>query len=257
MRYRPNNLEFRVTSERVGSGRTLGISITVHLAILFLLLWQGRVAEYEVRQTLAEEFLDGGGGGGGGEVTYMALLPEPAPFSPNIVVSNNATPQPVPPPLIEVSLADHSIAPEIAVRMASSLPKSDVNRIRGNGLGTAGGSGAGTGSGGGIGSGRGSGIGSGEGPGSGFGDGVVRPPTIRFSYLPPEPRPPSVQGREFRVTLVVDEEGRVAEVEVTPEIPDRDYRKRFLDTMKRFRFDPATLADGSRVSYPTVLSFTL
>ncbi len=129
-------------------------------------------------------------------------------------------------------------------------------RTVGAGAGIGGDRGAGTGSGGGIGSGEGKGLGSGVGPGSG-GDGVVFPPTVRYTFLPPLPRPSSVQGQTYLVRFAVDPQGRVTDVEVEPRIPDRGYRKKFVDTMLRFRFKPAHLRDGTNVAGATALSFTL
>ena len=147
-----------------------------------------------------------------------------------------------------------------AAAYSRNLPKNirpiQLARTVGAGAGIGGGRGAETGSGGGIGSGEGTGIGSEVGPGSG-GDGAVFPPTVRYTFLPPLPRPSSVQGQTFLVRFAVDAQGRVADVEVEPRIPDGGYRKKFVDTMLRFRFKPAHLRDGTNVAGATVLSFTL
>jgi protein TonB len=146
--------------------------------------------------------------------------------------------------------------PQVTVDLPRNIRPIQYARTIGAGAGIGGGRGAGTGSGGGVGAGDGTGTGSGVGPGSG-GDGVVFPPIVRYTFLPPLPRPSSVQGQTFLVRFAVDPEGRVTDVEVEPQIPDGGYRKKFVDTMLRFRFKPAHLRDGTNVAGATVLSFTL
>ena len=71
------------------------------------------------------------------------------------------------------------------------------------------------------------------------------------------PRPAELQGVEFELTFYVDENGRVTDVEVFPEVPNRDYRKRWMDVLKRYRFRPAVRADGARVPGKAILTVTL
>jgi outer membrane biosynthesis protein TonB len=66
-----------------------------------------------------------------------------------------------------------------------------------------------------------------------------------------------VWGQTFLVRFAVDPQGRVTDVEVEPQIPDRGYRKKFVDTMFRFRFKPAHLRDGTSVAGTTILTYTL
>ncbi len=147
--------------------------------------------------------------------------------------------------------------PRVIADLLMNARPIQMARTIGAGAGVGGARGAGTGSGGGVGGGEGTGSGSGVGPGSGGEGGTVFPPTVRYTFLPPLPRPGSVQGHTYQVRFAVDEEGRVMDVEVEPRIGDGGYRKKFRETMFRFRFNPATLRDGTRVVGAAVLSFTL
>jgi protein TonB len=195
----------------------------------------------------------GGGGGGGPKITFVALAPPPAATTAPREIPAVQLEMPLPVPRVQ------EITQNLA-QVTADVPKNirpiQYARTIGAGAGVGGGRGAGTGSGGGIGSGQGTGIGSGVGPGTG-GDGAIFPPRVRYTYLPPAPSPPSVQGQTFVVHFAVNPEGRVTDVEVEPQIPDGGYRKKFVDTMFRFRFHPAHLRDGTNVAGGTVLSFTL
>ncbi len=253
---RPHRLP-RVTVPKTGEAyrRPFVWSTAVHALLIVALLWQGdRLLD---RGPAAGDPgpTGGGGGGGGPRVTYVALQPPPSPATTATrPVEVPVTPQPVPLPVPEVREIPtrlRPIAPPTVIRATT------IVRRLGQGPGTGGGPGAGTGSGGGIGSGRGTGIGAGVGPGSGGQGGDVFPPTVRYTFLPPLPRPSALQGKTFHVRFVVDIEGRVVEVGVEPDMRDAGYRRKFLDVMRRFRFRPATLADGTSVTGETVLSFTL
>ncbi len=190
----------------------------------------------------------GGGGGGAPQVAYVALMSAPplasAPREPV------ATPRTLPTPRVR----------EIPVKMVSlRIPQTlkPVQLAHGPGAnpGLRGEAGAGPGSGGGVGRGRGTGVG--DGSGSGSGGGGVLPPVVRYTFLPPLPRPGSVQGRTFIVHFTVGVNGRVVGVDVEPQIGDATYRKRFLDVMRRFRFRPATGPGGDPIQGEAVLVFTL
>lgn len=225
------------------SFRYFVISVIMHAAVIAAFLW-AQVSEVE--RPPASDFpgLAGGGGGGGGpEVTYIALA--------------LALEIPDPPRWLPLSVPEVKKITRHVPRVTQDLPKNiQLERTVGAGAVIGGGRSAGTGSGGGIGSGEGTGTGSVVGPGSG-GDGVVFPPIVRYTFLPPLPRPSSVQGQTFVVRFSVDPQGHVSDVEVEPQIADWRYRKQFLETMFRFWFKPAQLSDGTSVAGATILSFTL
>ena len=252
MRRRPRIPQAQLPESPRGSVRPLLLSLLFHLLLIGALVWEP--APELVPAAGLPGFPGGGGGGGGPRITYVALAPPAA--AP-------ATPAPLPPRRAEMPLP----VPEVRVitthrpRVIADLP-TDIRPIQlartiGAGAGIGGGRGAGTGSDGGVGSGEGAGAGSGVGPGEGGEGGSVAPPTVRYTFLPPLPRPGSVQGQTYHVRFAVDAQGRVSDVDVQPRISDGGYRKKFVETMFRFRFKPATLRDGTSVAGTTVLSFTL
>ncbi len=225
----------------------------IHAAVLLALVW-AQVSEVVRPPGSGFPGLAGGGGGGGGpQVTYIALAPPPA--APSAALEIPAPPRELHLPVPEVKEITKNV-PRVMQDLPKNIRPIQLARTVVAGAGIGGGLGAETVSGGGIGSGEGTGIGSEVGPGSG-GDGVVFPPTVRYTFLPPLPRPSSVQGQTFLVRFAVDAQGRVADVEVEPRIPDGGYRKKFVDTMLRFRFKPAHLRDGTNVAGATGLVFTL
>ncbi len=230
------------------------LSIAFHLVLLTVLLWE-QSAEIDDGPAAGYPGLLGGGGGGGGpEITYVALAPPPAvPAAATAVPTRMVTMEfPV---LRVMAITRHE--PRVIADLPMNARPIQMARTIGAGAGVGGARGAGTGSGGGVGSGEGTGSGSGVGPGSGGEGGTVFPPTVRYTFLPPLPRPGSVQGHTYQVRFAVDAQGRVMDVEIEPRIGDGGYRKKFRETMFRFRFNPATLRDGTRVAGATVLSFTL
>ncbi len=229
------------------------VAAGVYVLIGLLVLWQGE-APVETGMAAGDPGLPGGGGGGGGpRMTYITLAP--APSAPAPAAQIEQVPEEILVPVPEVReirpLTPTPVQPNLKFR-----PQPLVRRI-GNGAGNGGGAGSGSGSGGGSGSGRGTGTGSGTGPGSGGHAGDVFPPTVRYTYLPPLPRPDELQGRTFNVLFTVDVTGRVTDVFVEPQMGDAGYQKKFIAVMRRFRFKPASLADGTQVTGQTVLSFTL
>ncbi len=253
MRRRPTIPRARFPEPPGVSFRYFVISVMIHAAVLLALVW-AQVPEAARPPTSGFPGLAGGGGGGGGpRVTYIALAPPPS--APRAALEIPAPPRELPLPVPEVKEITRNV-PRVTQDVPKNIRPIQLARTVGAGAGIGGGRGAGMGSGGGIGSGDGPGTGSGVGPGSG-GDGVVFPPTVRYTFLPPLPRPSSVQGHTFLVRFAVDPQGRVADVEVEPRIPDGGYRKKFLNTMLRFRFKPAHLRDGTNVAGASVLSFTL
>ncbi len=255
MRRRPRIPQARFPEPPGLSFRYFVISVMMHAAVLLALVW-AQVSEVGRPPGSGFPGLAGGGvGGGGPQVTYIALAPPPAAPRAALEIPAPAPPRELPLPVPEVKEITRNV-PRVIQELPKNVRPIQLARTVGAGAGIGGGRGAETGSGGGIGSGEGTGIGSEVGPGSG-GDGVVFPPTVRYTFLPPLPRPSSVQGQTFLVRFAVDSQGRVADVEVEPRIPDGGYRKKFVDTMLRFRFKPAHLRDGTNVAGATVLSFTL
>lgn len=230
------------------------LSIAFHLVLLTVLLWE-QSAEIDNRRAAGYPGLPGGGGGGGGpEITYVALAPPPAaPAAATAVPTRTVT---MVLPVLRVTAITRP-EPRVITDLPLNARLIQMARTIGAGAGIGGARGAGTGSGGGVGSGEGTGSGSGVGPRSGGEGGTVFPPEVRYTFLPPLPRPGSVQGHTYQVRFAVDEQGRVMDVEVEPRIGDGGYRKKFRETMFRFRFDPATLPDGTRVAGTAVLVFTL
>ncbi len=231
----------------------LSLSIAFHLALMAVLLWEQSAEIYDGPAAGYLGLSGGGGGGGGPEITYVALAPPPAAPAATAVRKRTVT---MALPVLRV-MANTRHEPRVIADLPMNARPIQMARTIGAGAGVGGGPGAGTGSGGGVGSGEGTGSGSGVGPGSGGEGGTVFPPRVRYTFLPPLPRPGSVQGHTYRVRFAVDEQGRVMDVEVEPRIGDGGYRKKFRDTMFRFRFNPATLRDGTHVAGATVLSFTL
>ncbi len=66
-----------------------------------------------------------------------------------------------------------------------------------------------------------------------------------------------MRGKTFRVHFWVDAGGRVARVDVSPPIPDGEYRKQFVQLMYQYTFAPALRPDGTPVAGETVMVFTL
>ena len=83
-------------------------------------------------------------------------------------------------------------------------------------------------------------------------------PRCGSAHLPPmENRPSSLRGRSFRVLFTVDPQGRVMEVRTEPRIDESGYRRKFLDAMKRYRFNPAKRRDGTAVIGLATVTVTL
>lgn len=231
----------------------LAASTVFHAALVLLLLWGG--GRSEPLAGGGTGFGPPGGGGGGGnntpDIRYVVLARSTSPSAAtDAAVMTTTTPR------VTVRVAPRPIPAELApLRVPAAFKPLAVAPVGGMGVGSGAGPGTGSGSGGGVGTGTGTGAGSGRGPGSGGGD--VLPPTVRYTFLPPLPRPGSVQGRTYTVRFEVDANGHVTRVEVEPKIRDAAYRRRFVDVMYRFRFTPATQRDGTPVDGVAVLSFTL
>jgi hypothetical protein len=80
---------------------------------------------------------------------------------------------------------------------------------------------------------------------------------IRFVPPPMDDRPKEVRGQQVTVVFSVDATGRVTHVEFRPEIRDRGYRKRLLESMESYRWLPARGPDGFPVAAITEIKIEL
>lgn len=220
---------------------SVAVSAAVHLAVILLLVWEaGRAAGSRAAGPPGPSRPTGGGGGE--RVDYLRLPPYRAPAPPD-----QTQPRRPPKPVIRAQVQD--VTPTTSV--ADVVP---VTVLPG---GLQGGAGGGSGRGGGLGAAMGTAVGSGTGHRAGGGGDEVFPPQARYSILPPLPKPVSVRGKSFRVRFWVDPAGRVTKVDVSPPIPDAEYRKRFVQLMYEYTFSPAMRPDGTPVAGETVLTITL
>ncbi len=238
------------TRERFGSG--VAVSALVHGGLVLALV-AGAATSREAFRGVGGSGPAGGGGGGATVVRYIELS--------SVAADQSAAPQQqqaehVPTVQLALPQPDLETVPEEATRLSLTGITRPVVEIAAGEGGAGRGRGRGSGSGGGSGSGQGSGIGAGTGPGAGGGGGAAFPPEPRFIIVPAD-RPASVRGMQFQVTFWVDAGGRVTKVEVEPAIGDAGYRRKFLEQMYQFQFNPARTADGTPVSGHVVIPITL
>jgi hypothetical protein len=249
----PLNLLFPESRRRGYGG--LVVSVLLHAALLGFIVVQGeRLWRRHVAPGAPSLFALGGGGGGGNRVSYITLPPVPkaarAPVMPKVT-----PPQPVPqdrpveqtPPPEPVQYQPVDTMPAVA-SVGDTVPSAG-----GTGPGTGGGTGGGTG----PGSGEGTGGGAGPGAGTGGGGGNIRPPELRDLAFPFDNPPKNLRGASLSVTFWVRTDGRVDRYQVSPEITDRDYARKFDEVIRAFRFTPARMPDGTRVAGTTTVTFTL
>jgi len=236
----------------------LMLSAAVHATIIGLALWDFSTSEpfaaTDTRTPGGPGPAGGGGGGGARTIAYVELPRYQPPPKQEKETQPTVAELVIPKPMIaKVELPVDSVKFEV--------PRSDTTSVGatvlGQGPGTGGGPGAGTGTGGGIGSGRGTGVGSGVGPGTGGEGGEIFPPAPRYTILPPQPRPKSVQGKTFQAKITVAADGRVLDVEIRPEIRDAGYRRRLISQLFEWAFAPAVTRDGTPVRGETIITLTL
>jgi hypothetical protein len=216
-------------------GRPVAFSAGVHVAVVLLLIWlAGRAAPSSASRPSGP----GPEGGGAREITYLTF---PAFHAPT-AADQTREPKRQPPPAPRVRVVDVPVATSVADVVPLASLASGLEVPTGTGPGRGGGAG---------------GPGRGSGPGTGGSGGEVFPPQARYSILPPLPRPSSVRGKTFRVHFWVDVAGRVTRVDVSPPIPDGEYRKQFVQLMYQYTFAPALRPDGTPVAGETVLTITL
>ena len=230
--------------------RTLGVtalSVAMHVGIvaLLLLLWTGQGTALFADEGAGDGRdagpAGGGGGGGGGEqVTFYEIPPPPPPPpAPEVEPEEEELipPEPVPPP-------PPPEVPQVAQRtetppqQPATGPGTGGGAEAGAGAGQGPGTGPGTGpgSGGGSGGGTGGGVGSGTGPGTGAGR--ATPPGWDFMIIPPQ-RPRGMAARDVEIRVLVDERGRVKDVELVPPTGNRGYDEQLRRMARDWRFTPA------------------
>jgi len=234
----------------------LALSLTLHAVVIGALIWDfsnhGFFDDVDMRTPGGPGPVGGGGGGGGPRVTYVDITY----YTP--AREREETPTPVEELVIPNPTIAQVDVPVDTVRFDIPRDTTPIGAlVLGEGPGTGGGPGAGTGTGGGIGSGSGTGVGSGTGPGTGGGGGEIFPPAPRYTILPPQPRPKSVQGRTFEAKITVGADGRVVDVQIRPEIRDADYRRRLVAQLYEWAFAPAMTREGMPVKGETVITLTL
>ena len=209
------------------------VSVLFHILLVLLVIRHAadfaRVGE---GNPLLLQFGDGGGGGGGGPRGGYILLPAfvPPPAAP---VDQTAPPtETAEPPVVSTPQVERdSLADSQVVATAGS----------GTGAGSDGGSGVGTGGG------QGPGTGPGTGPGSG-GDTRGTGPSPRQLIIPPiEDKPRDLAGKTVTVRFFITRIGRVDRIEVDPEIRDRNYARKFRESMVRYTFYPAHSPAGEPI----------
>jgi len=248
---RPHPLR-RVPTLKVPLGRASPlpgtvVSLLVHAAIIFGLVWLGRDVLSGGAGGAGEQGGGGGRGGAAGRLTFFTL---PAVDPPQAELP--PAPRVIPPPLPTIP-TDLAIPTFEIPRDALVAPAQAAAPVSTSGTGT-GGTGGGTG--GRDGPGAGPGSGAAQGPGTGGEGGYIFPASPRWTIIPPANAPSEIKGRRLRVRFWVTADGRVTRVEVEPPIRDGAYRREFLERMREYLFVPATTRDGRRVASTTEIFIT-
>ncbi|HEX9165548.1 MAG TPA: energy transducer TonB [Gemmatimonadales bacterium] len=227
-------------------------SVLLHFVLVGLLVfaqWRGLAAWQEAAREGPDPARRGGGGGGGS----IHVVTMPAYRAPQAARSEPPVPPPAPVPVTPPAEVVPPVAPEPVVTAPVVDSSSAASPGRG-GTGSGGGAGSGTGTGQGSGTGPGSGSGSGGGVGTGSGRAV--PPEPRQLILPPLDYPKAMRGRTVAVTFWVNVEGRVERVVLDQPLDDRGFQKKFVETMRNYRFRPARGPDGQAVPGTTTVTVT-
>jgi TonB family protein len=223
-------------------------SVAIHVGVLLLVVFS-EVTRQDIG--VGKPGQAGGGGGGGPEVTAYVDI--------SAFVTSSAAPAPS--EKSEVDPVEITVQPRLK-SIARSTPKVNVwQPVRpelpklANDFGTSGGPGSGTGIGGGRGGGVGTGVGDNVGPGIGGERAPAYAPEPRSVIYPLTEPPASLEGVLMVVHFWVDARGRVTKVEVLPPIEDEAYLREFIDTMYRWAFYPARMADGRPVEGELVVTY--
>lgn len=224
----------------------------MHLGLLLLLLpWGGDLMRTLTQGKPQHAVGGGGGGGGGGERVAYISLPALRPSVPE----TKPEPQPVVPPPVVVPPPPSK--PDLPARVDSAVSTAVAPNPAGADTAAGEGPGAGGGTGGGTGGGNGPGTGTGTGPGDGGGEGGLGKPPVMQRFVPIGDRPKELHGQIVKVTFWLDSAGTVKRVIVVPEIRDRGFAKKFLETLESFRFHPARGPDGFPIASTYTIDFTL
>ena len=260
--YRPPN---GVPAER--DTRWAGaISILLHVLLIALMIVPLAIVHDAPDATRGAGGAGAAGGGGGGsrggasspfareDLRYVRVTPPPPPPPPAPpivppIVPPVSVPKPPPKPVV---VPPPTVPPPTAEAPPAKPESTHVEVAQGpepgpgNGAGTSAGPGAGPGTGGGTGTGNGTGKGSGTGPGTGGGAGTIFPPTAELLLIPELPVPGALRGKTFIVHFEIDEQGRVARVDV--DTGDSRYDRRLRDRFMQYKWRPAHRADGTPVA---------
>jgi len=82
----------------------------------------------------------------------------------------------------------------------------------------------------------------------------ILPASPRWIVFMPPGAPREVRGKRYEVRFWVAADGHVTRVEVTPEIEDERYRRKFIERMMGYLFNPATTRDGTHVDFVASLT---
>ena len=248
--------DFTLPPHQRGSRAGLVLSTAFHLTLIGL-LWYG-FANDILTGTAGPGSGDGGGGGGGGGRVHLLTLPPPPPRREAVLVE---APRPVPPPPVEIEAPVLPVEVVVVDTPIVAVPDSVELAAAAGAGGGAPGPGEGPGSGGGSGGGRGGGVGpgtgAGVGPGTGGGGSLARNPEPRQLLLPPEVKDKKLRGQTYAVTFWVRADGRVDRIRVIPELPDREYARKFRERMEGYLFRPARSPTGAAVSGTIKISVSL
>ena len=227
------------------------MSVLLHTLLIAAILWPA--THFLTTEDPGNPFLapggGGGGGGGGGEtVAYISL---PAFTPPPPVVEEEVEVPPV--ETLEVPEVPEPEPVQDTVVVDTQVVATASGTSPGAGTG---GTGEGGGQGGQSGTGTGEGTGPGTGPGSGGGAGFGQPPKPKQMILPPEGIPRDLKRQTILIQFAVTAEGRVASVEFSPEIRNRDYASKFRERLLDFVFVPARAPGGDTVAAKFEIAFT-
>jgi len=192
----------------------------------------------------------GGGGGGGGGSDALAYISLPAFRPPPPLEEPIVTPVETPQvPVVPEPVPADSVDP-------STVSSVDSSAQAGSGVQGVPGPGSGGGTGGGTGPGDGPGTGPGSGPGNG-GSGTEQPPRLRQLVLAPENKPRELRGQTITINFSIRANGRVEQVEFSPEIRNRDYANKFRERLLDYIFTPAKSAAGVPIAAEYTIQITL
>ena len=239
------------------------ISVLLHALLIALMIVPLVIVHNAEDATRGAGGAGAAGGGGGGsrggardpyvheDLRYVRVAPPSPPPTPvpkpNALVPPVPTPKPPPKPVVkpEPVPPPTAAAPETKPDSTPSAVAAGTAPGAG-GAGTTGGPGAGPGTGGGTGTGTGPGRGAGIGPGTGGGEGTIFPPTAELMIIPELPVPGGLKGKTFIVHFEIDEQGRVARVDV--DTGNSGYDRKLRDRYMQTKWRPAHRADGTPVA---------